>query len=216
MCSAMPGSSQRNDFFHKTAPYYDTLLHLLTFGGYGRFLRKAIKILAPQKGEKILDLCSGTGRVASWISRAVGEEGEVIGMDITQSMIDVAKGRYGALENLIFLKKDVTRPWEYQNHFDGIFMSFSIHELPGKYRFGVLERSYAALKGGGRMVIADFHPQPSGIAKIFSLIFFKLFERENLSFFFFPQNETLRRVGFRKIRTFPVLGGIFQITLAHR
>jgi len=207
-------SHHRTDFFEKLGPHYDLLLHLLTFGGYGRFLRQAVKILAPKKGEKILDLCSGTGRVASWISGAVGKEGKVIGMDITQSMIDVAKGRYGTLDNLIFLKRDVTRPWDIQDHFDGIFMSFSLHELPGKYRVGVLERSYAALKNGGRMVVADFHPQSSRIAKFFSLIFFKLFERENLSFISFPQNEALRRTGFRKVKTFKVLGGIFQITLA--
>ncbi len=209
-------NQHRINIFENIAPYYDLLLDLLTFGNYAKFLRKAVKILAPQKGEKILDLCSGTGRVVSWISRAVGEEGEVVGMDITQSMIDVAKGRYGALENLIFLKKDVTRPWEDQNHFDGIFMSFSIHELPEKYRFGILERSYSALNGAGRMVIADFNPHVSGIARMISLTFFKLFERENLNFFSFPQNETLRKVGFRKIRTFPVLGSIFQITLARR
>jgi len=209
-------NQQPNDFFHWIAPYYDTLIHLLTFGGYQSFLRKAVKILAPQKGEKILDLCSGTGKVASWISSAVGEEGRVMGMDITQSMIDVAKERYKGLANVIFVKKDVTQPWAYQDHFDGIFTSFSIHELQEKYRAGVIERSYAALKGDGRIVIADFHPQPSGMAKIISLIFFQLFERRNLSFFSFPQNETLRKAGFRRVRTFPVLGGIFQITLAQR
>jgi len=204
------------DFFAKSAPYYDTLVRLLTFGGYQNFLRKAAKILAPQRGEKILDLCSGTGKVASWISSAVGEEGRVVGMDITQSMIDVANDRYKGLTNVTFIKQDVAQPWDYRDDFDGIFTSFSIHELPEKYRAGVLERSYAALKKDGRLVIADFHPQPAGMAKFISLIFFQLFERRNLSFFSFTQNETLRKAGFRKVRTFPVLGGIFQITLARR
>jgi len=212
----MRRSSLHNDFFHWIAPYYDTLVHLLTFGGYEKFLRKAVKILAPQKGEKILDLCSGTGKAVSWMAEAVGEKGEVVGVDITQSMINVAKEHYGALANVIFLKKDVTQPWEYRDHFDGIITSFSIHELPEKYRAGVLERCYSALKGQGRMVIADFHPQPLGMAKFFSLIFFKLFERRNISFLSFPQNETLKRAGFRKVRTFPVLGSVFQITLAQR
>ena len=107
----MRRSSPHNDFFHWIAPYYDTLVHLLTFGGYEKFLRKAVKILAPQKGEKILDLCSGTGKAVSWMAEAVGEKGEVVGVDITQSMINVAKEHYGALANVIFLKKDVTQPW---------------------------------------------------------------------------------------------------------
>jgi demethylmenaquinone methyltransferase/2-methoxy-6-polyprenyl-1,4-benzoquinol methylase len=216
MRSALCQDHPRKDIFEKIAPHYDLLLGILTFGNYAKFLRKAVKVLGPKRGEKILDLCSGTGRAASWILQAVGEKGEVTGMDITQSMIDVAKERYGKSGNLIFLKKDVTQPWEYKNHFDGIFTSFALHELPEKYRLGVLEQSYSALKEKGRMVIADFNPQVSGIRKTILLAFFKLFERDNLNFFSFDQNELLKKVGFEWIETLPVLSGMFQITLARR
>ncbi|MDI6762495.1 MAG: class I SAM-dependent methyltransferase [Thermodesulfobacteriota bacterium] len=216
MRSALCQDHPRKDFFEKIAPHYDLLLDILTFGNYAKFLRKAVKVLGPKRGEKILDLCSGTGRAASWILQAVGEEGEVTGMDITQGMIDVARNRYGGSGNLIFLQKDVTQPWEYQNHFDGIFTSFALHELPEKYRLGVLERSYSALKGKGRMVIADFNPHVLGTARIISLIFFKLFERGNLNFFDFNQNETFKKVGFKKIKTFSISAGILQITLARK
>jgi hypothetical protein len=117
---------------------------------------------------------------------------------------------------VIFLNKDATKPWEYQNYFDGIFTSFAIHELPGKKRLGALEHSCLALKEKGRMVIADFNPQVSGIGKAILLPFFKLFERDNLNFFWFDQNEMLKKVGFKKISNFPVLAGMFQITLAYR
>ncbi|MBS3907459.1 MAG: class I SAM-dependent methyltransferase [Syntrophaceae bacterium] len=210
------GNGHRIDIFEKLAPHYDLLLGILTLGNYAKFLRKAVKVLGPKKGDNILDLCSGTGRAAAWILQAVGEEGEVTGMDIAQSMIDVAKKRYGKSGNLIFLKKDVTRPWEYQNHFDGIFTSFALHELPEKYRLGVLEQSYSALKEKGKMVIADFNPHVSGMARLISLLFFKLFERGNLNFFDFDQNETLKKVGFKKIKTFSISAGILQITLAHK
>ena len=206
----------RIGFFEKIAPYYDFLLDFLTFGLYAKFLKRAVTILAPQKGEKILDLCSGTGRVASWIAQAVGGEGEVVGMDIAQTMVEVATRRYGSLKNVVFLQKDVTHRWEYQDHFDGIFTSFAIHELPESGRTEVLEQSYLALKEGGRMVIADFNPKVSGLGKPFLIIFFKLFESENLHFFSFDQNEILKKVGFKKIKTFLFLAGLFQITVAHR
>ena len=205
----------RIDFFAKSAPYYDSILDIITFGQYAKFLERAVEILAPRKGEKILDLCSGTGRAASWIATAVGDEGEVVGLDITENMVKVAEERYGGVKNLIFLQRDVTKPFGYKNYFDGIFTSFALHELPEKYRPGVLEKSYLALKEGGRMVIADFNPQLSGKSKTISLIFFKLFERDNLNFFSFDQNETLRKVGLKRIRTFPVLASVLQITLAY-
>jgi demethylmenaquinone methyltransferase/2-methoxy-6-polyprenyl-1,4-benzoquinol methylase len=209
-------NQHRIDFFGKSAPYYDTILDLLTFKQYAGFQKRAMEVLAPQSGEKILDLCSGTGRVASWIAQAVGEEGEVVGMDISKSMVEVAKRRYGGIKRVIFLHKDVTKPWEYQNYFDGIFTSFALHELPEKKRLGTLEHSFQALKERGRMVIVDFNPQVSGRGKTILLAFFKLFERDNLNFFSFDQNELLKRAGFNRIRTFPVLSGILQITLAHR
>jgi ubiquinone/menaquinone biosynthesis C-methylase UbiE len=209
-------NQHRLDFFGKSTPYYDTILDLLTFKQYAGFQKRAMEVLAPQSGEKILDLCSGTGRVASWIAQAVGEEGEVVGMDISKSMVEVAKRRYGGIKRVIFLHKDVTKPWEYQNYFDGIFTSFALHELPEKKRLGALEHSFQALKERGRMVIVDFNPQVSGRGKTILLAFFKLFERDNLNFFSFNQNEMLKRVGFKRIRTFPVLASMFQITLAQR
>jgi demethylmenaquinone methyltransferase / 2-methoxy-6-polyprenyl-1,4-benzoquinol methylase len=209
-------NQHRLDFFGKSAPYYDTILDLLTFKQYAGFQKRAMEVLAPQSGEKILDLCSGTGRVASWMATAVGDTGEVVGLDITESMVKIAKERYGGLRNLIFLQRDATKPWEYQNYFDGIFTSFALHELPEKKRLGALEHSFRALKERGRMVIADFNPQVSGRGKTILLAFFKLFERDNLNFFSFDQSEMLKKVGFKRIKTFPVLSGMFQITIAQR
>jgi ubiquinone/menaquinone biosynthesis C-methylase UbiE len=164
MPSAPCTDNHRIDTFGKSAPYYDTILDLLTFKQYAGFQKKAVKILAPEKGEKILDLCSGTGRVASWMLQTVGEEGEVVGMDLSERMVEVAKRRYGGFKKVVFLHKDVTKPFGYQNYFDGIFTSFAMHELPEKKRLVALEHSYRALKEKGRMAVADFNPQVSGKA----------------------------------------------------
>jgi ubiquinone/menaquinone biosynthesis C-methylase UbiE len=131
-------------------------------------------------------------------------------------MVEVATNRYRRLGNLIFLQKDVTQSWGYQNQFDGIFTSFAFHELTEAKRSGVLEQSYLALKERGRMVIADFNPEISGRSKTLLLIFFKLFERENLNFFSFGQRKVLEKVGFKRVKVFPMVGGLFQITCAQK
>lgn len=137
-------------------------------------------------------------------------------MDISKSMVNWSKERYGGLNKGKYLHQDVTKPWEYQDYFDGIFTSFAIHELPEKERLAAFGHSYLALKEKGRMVIADFNSQVSGVGKTILLGFFKLFERENLNFFSFDQNEMLKKVGFKRIRTFPVSADMFRITLAHK
>ncbi len=206
----------RRHLFKTIAPYYDFLADLFSLGLYARFLRKAIRILAPSQGEKVLDLCSGTGRAASWIAQSVGERGKAIGMDLAGDMVETARHRYGNRGNLIFLEQDVTQPWTLREPLDAVFTSFSIHELPGKGRIAALEQSYAVLKEGGRLVIADFNPGISGAGRIVTRIFFEIFERPNLDFLSFRQEESLREIGFKRIQTFPVLGSLLQVTLAEK
>jgi demethylmenaquinone methyltransferase/2-methoxy-6-polyprenyl-1,4-benzoquinol methylase len=210
------GYPNRIDFFETLAPYYDASLDLLTLGLYARFIKDAVSTLLPQENETILDLCSGTGRACSWIARHVGEGGLVIGMDISKQMVKVARDRYGDLPNVTFLQKDATEPWGYRNYFDGIFTSFSLHELSQHGRLNVLEQSFLALKHGGRMVIADFNPDLSGKRKILLRAFFRLFERENLDFFCFEQRQELDQFGFQKIEAFSLWGGLLQITHAQK
>jgi demethylmenaquinone methyltransferase/2-methoxy-6-polyprenyl-1,4-benzoquinol methylase len=216
MRSALCQEGNRIRFFEKAAPRYDFFMDILTIGMYAWFLRRAVEVLDVKEAEKILDLCSGTGRVASWIARAVGKGGEVVGMDMAKEMIEVSNDRYGKLGRLTFLQKDVTEAWDYHDHFDGVFISFSLHELPEQGRLGVLEKSYFALKEKGRMVIADFNPQVSEWRKIVLLTFFKLFEKENLNFFAVDQKEMLREAGFKRIRTLRIPSRLFQITVAHK
>jgi ubiquinone/menaquinone biosynthesis C-methylase UbiE len=216
MRSALCRENQRISFFERFAPYYDLALDLLTIGQYAEFQKRAIRVLAPGKGEKILDLCSGTGRAASWMVAAVGESGRVIGLDIAENMVSMAKKRYGVKKNLVFLRKDVTERLGYQDYFDGIFTSFAVHEISEGKRLDALSYSYLALKKKGRMVIADFNPQVSGAGKAVLFLFFKLFEKENFNFFSFEQNDILKKVGFKETETFPVMAGMFQITLARK
>ncbi|MDX1578893.1 MAG: methyltransferase domain-containing protein, partial [Gemmatimonadota bacterium] len=46
--------------------------------------------LAP--GETVLDLGSGTGKICFIASQVVGPEGRVIGVDMTDEMLDIARG----------------------------------------------------------------------------------------------------------------------------
>lgn len=51
-----------------------------------------LKLLSPQKGERILDLGCGTGDLThSVLAQAVGPEGHVVGTDVSESMIQGAR-----------------------------------------------------------------------------------------------------------------------------
>ena len=58
----------------------------------------ALKAAAPQPGERVIDIGCGCGDTSIEIARIVGEAGTVLGIDVSQPMLEVARSR-GALDN---------------------------------------------------------------------------------------------------------------------
>lgn len=62
----------------------------------------ALKAAAPQPGERVIDIGCGCGDTSIEIARLVGEAGSVLGIDVSQPMLEVARSR-GALANCAHL-----------------------------------------------------------------------------------------------------------------
>jgi SAM-dependent methyltransferase len=62
----------------------------------------ALKVAAPQSGERVIDIGCGCGDTSIEIARIVGEAGTVLGIDVSQPMLEVARSR-GALANCAHL-----------------------------------------------------------------------------------------------------------------
>ncbi len=50
-----------------------------------------LELLAPQKGEKILDIGSGSGWTTALLSRIVGEEGSVLGLERVEELVEFGR-----------------------------------------------------------------------------------------------------------------------------
>ncbi len=66
------------------------------------FGAEAIRILDPRPGERIIDSGCGTGTMTRSLADAVGPTGEVIGVDISPTMIDAAGRRFADVAHLSF------------------------------------------------------------------------------------------------------------------
>lgn len=118
------------------------------------------------EGLKILDLGSGSGRDCYIASKLVGENGAVVGVDMTDNQLAVANeyidyhaDAFGyAKSNVTFLKGNIERLDELNlepGSFDLIISNCVINLAQDKNK--VLKDAYALLKPGGEMYFSDVY-----------------------------------------------------------
>jgi len=111
----------------------------------------ALKAAAPQPGERVIDIGCGCGDTSIEIARLVGAAGSVLGVDVSQPMLEVARA-HGALANcahLAFRDGDASEA-ELPANIDLLFSRFGVmfFSQPSP-AFSHLRKS---LRAGGRCV----------------------------------------------------------------
>lgn len=125
------------------AEHFDRML-----GPYGE---KVIAALAPEPGEKILDVGCGNGALALDVAARVGPQGHVLGLDLSGPMLGLAKQRAGerGLGNVAFEKSDVQVHEFGSAEFDGVMSRFGVMFFDDPV--AAFSNLRSAVRKGGRM-----------------------------------------------------------------
>ena len=120
--------------------------------------KKAIELVAPQPGEKILDVGCGTGVLTRCAGEAAGPAGSAIGIDPGQDMIRVAQENAQRLGSRAEFKNAAIEQLPFGSaHFDVVLSSLMLHHLPPDLKRQGLREVWRVLKPGGRFVVVDFY-----------------------------------------------------------
>lgn len=109
--------------------------------------------LAPRPGERVLDVGCGPGLLVERIAASVGERGEVRGVDLSATMIALARARCAGSDWVGFDPADATAlPFE-AGRFDAVVCTQVLEYVPDVGR--ALDELRRVLRPGGRALLVD-------------------------------------------------------------
>jgi len=143
--------------FDQVARRYDLMNTLLSFGIHHLWKRRAIRMLDLKAGEKVADVCGGTGDLAVAAVKCTGAEGRVVLYDINRQMM--AAGRSSSFDRefrnrIIYIQGDAEQMCFPDGIFDAVIVGFGIRNLT-RMEKGFAEM-HRILRPGGRMVCLEF------------------------------------------------------------
>jgi len=144
--------------FDEVARHYDRTNGVLSMGASPLWRAATVKAIAPQPGERVLDIAAGTGTSSAAIARSGAD---VVALDFSPGMISVGRRRHPQLE---FVEGDATALPFGDAEFDVVTSSFGLRNV--KETCQALAEMYRVLKPGGRLVICEFSKPPRAIFRL--------------------------------------------------
>ena len=149
--------------FDGVAKRYDRTNTVLSGGNDLLWRAATVRAVAPQQGERILDIAAGTGTS----SVALQKNGaRVVAVDFSPGMIAEGRRRHGSVPGLSFVEANATALPFADDEFDAVTMSFGLRNVDEPRK--ALAELLRVTKPGGRLVICEFsHPPARAFAELY-------------------------------------------------
>jgi len=203
--------------------FYDPFVRSALFfmnggpGGERRWRTDAVDFLDPAPGERIVDLCSGTGTLTIMIAERLKCSGEVIGVEISEAQLRVAKKK-SLPPGLTYLHASATDTDLPDGRFDKAVICAALHEMLRETRGMILAEAFRLLRPGGRLVAVEHH-EPRQWYKALLINAFEYLTPEYPTYRDLLESGLRNEVetaGFSTLETSITASGYFQMILAEK
>ena len=158
---ASPENAFAVGLFEALPPRYDRMAEILSLGQNGKWRRELVRHIARFQPERILDVATGTAGVA--IALALATDAEVIGVDISEPMLERGRQRVtkAGLERRIHLQRARAEDLFLfdDESFDAISFTYLLRYVADPA--ATLRELARVLRPGGGMASLDFFVPPN-------------------------------------------------------
>jgi ubiquinone/menaquinone biosynthesis C-methylase UbiE len=142
--------------YRKKAKHYDITSRFYPAPGYPHPAQRlrAVQALGLRPGDSVIDIACGTGLNFPPIEEAIGPDGRIVGVDLTDAMLAQAQDRRDAngWSNISLVHADAAE-FDFPTDVDAILCTYALSQVPECAE--VIAHGAAALSGGGRWVVLD-------------------------------------------------------------
>jgi demethylmenaquinone methyltransferase/2-methoxy-6-polyprenyl-1,4-benzoquinol methylase len=143
--------------FGEIAPSYDRMNHLLSMQVDRYWRWWTVRKLAPNDGEPILDVCTGTGDLALTFYRHTRGRAPIVASDFCPEMLRIGerkRDRLGARDQITFVEADSQHlPFD-NDHFQIVSVAFGLRNVTNTDR-GLAEMARVC-RPGGKVAVLEF------------------------------------------------------------
>jgi ubiquinone/menaquinone biosynthesis methyltransferase len=226
-----PDAKRRHvrQLFATIADRYDLVTRVLSYGQDARWKDRLARVVAPQPGERALDLACGTGDIAF---RLAGPGARVCGLDITPRMLQLARGK-PALGSCTWTTGDMTALPFADATFDIVTTGYGLRNVPDLD--AAVAEIVRVLRPGGRFASLDFNRPESPIVRAAYLGYLDIvggslgwsLHGDPAAYRYIPESirrypgargvaERLTRAGLGEVSVSRLLGGLMSLHVGRR
>jgi demethylmenaquinone methyltransferase/2-methoxy-6-polyprenyl-1,4-benzoquinol methylase len=161
------------NIFESISKDYDLMNDLITFKYHSKW-KKEIAMIAKEDNPKvILDIATGTGDIAINLSKL--KDSQIIGVDISEKMLDVAGDKIRKMNiTNITLELSKAEKLKYKNNFfDLISIGYGVRNFEDL--INGLKESYRVLKKNGKLIILETSVPNNFVIKYLYLLFTSIY-----------------------------------------
>lgn len=143
--------------YRRKAAHYDVTSRLLApVPGYPQHGQRllAVRALGLHPGATVVDLACGTGLNFALLERAIGPDGRIVGVDLTDAMLERARHRVEAngWGNVHLVQADAAG-FDFPSGVDAVLSTYALTQVPGRAQ--AIAHAAAALRAGGHVAVLD-------------------------------------------------------------